>query len=167
MGLVLRDVLQYVVRPSLQWLDPEIPHSRGAELLLMGTALHESKLQWLDQTTPGPGPAYGIFQMEAATHYDLWSRFIEFRPALAHKLRSLRAPNPSPIEQLRTNLLYACAMARVLYFRSPERMPKVEELDALAALAKRVFNTSAGKATVDDYRRALDQCASLFPQGTA
>lgn len=167
MGLSPKDVLQYVVTPTLRYLDPEMPYSRGAERLLLGTALHESRLQWLDQTTPGPGPAYGLWQMEAATHYDLWSRFIEFRPALAHKLRSLRAPWASPIEQLRWNLPYGCGMARTLYFRSPTRMPDVDDVDAMAAWAKRSFNSILGKATVDDYRRALVQIAPLFPEGTA
>ncbi len=163
MGLVARDVLQWVIRPTLQYLDPEIPYSRAAERLLLGTAIHESgNLQWLDQTSPGPGPAYGLWQMEAATHYDLWSRFIEPRQALAYKLRSLRAPFPSPIEQLRTTLTYACAMARTLYYRSPDPMPDVNDVDAMAAWAKRVFNTVKGKATVDDYRRALVSCGDLF-----
>lgn len=162
MGLDQRDVLQYVVTPTLQYLDPEIPYSRGAERLLLGTAIHESKLQWLDQTAPGPGPAYGLWQVEAATHYDLWTRFVEPRQALAHKLRSLRAPWASPIDQLRWNLPYACAIARVVYFRIPDPMPAVGDVDTMAALAKRVFNTVKGKATVDDYRRALVQCAGLF-----
>lgn len=162
MGLDQRDVLQYVVTPTLQYLDPEIPYSRGAERLLLGTAIHESKLQWLDQTAPGPGPAYGLWQVEAATHDDLWTRFVEPRQALAHKLRSLRAPWASPIDQLRWNLPYACAIARVVYFRIPDPMPAVDDVDTMAALSKRVFNTVKGKATVDDYRRALVQCADLF-----
>lgn len=164
MGLSHRDVLQYVVQPTLRWLDPEIPHSRGAERLLLGTAIHESgDLRWLDQTTPGPGPAYGLWQMEAATHYDLWSRFIDFRLPLARKLHSLRTgPWATPIEQLRWNLPYACGMARVLYFRSPDAMPDVGDVDAMAAWAKKTFNTIKGKATVDDYRRALMQCEDLF-----
>lgn len=162
MGLDQRDVLQYVVTPTLQYLDPEIPYSRGAERLLLGTAIHESKLQWLDQTAPGPGPAYGLWQVEAATHDDLWTRFVEPRQALAHKLRSLRAPWASPIDQLRWNLPYACAIARVVYFRTPDPMPAVDDVDTMAALSKRVFNTVKGKATVDDYRRALVQCADLF-----
>lgn len=159
MGLSLRNVLEYVIRPTLAYLDPEIPYSRAAERLLLGTAIHESSdLTYIDQLTPGPGPAYGLWQMEAATHYDLWSRFIEPREALASKLRSLRTAHPSPIEQLRTTLPYACAMARVLYYRSPDPMPAFDDLDSMAAMAKRVFNTAMGKATVDDYRRALERC---------
>lgn len=163
MGLSRRDVLQYVVTPTLQYLDPEMPYSRGAERLLLGTAIHESgDLHYLDQTAPGPGPAFGLWQMEAATHDDLWSRFLEYRPALAHKLRSLRAPWATAIDQLRWNLPYACAMARTLYFRAPDRVPDIHDVDAMAAWAKRVFNTVKGKATVDDYRRALVSCGDLF-----
>lgn len=163
MGLSFRNVLEYVIRPTLAYLDPEIPHSRAAERLLLGTAIHESAdLTYVDQLTPGPGPAYGLWQMEAATHYDLWSRFIEPRQALAHKLRSLRAPFPSPIEQLRSTLPYACGMARVVYYRSPDPMPEFDDIDAMAAWAKRTFNTIKGKATVDDYRRAFVKCASAF-----
>lgn len=155
MGLEPKDFLEYVIRPTLHWLSPEIPYS-------LGTAIHESHLRWLDQTTPGPGPALGLFQIESATHFDIWSRFLEYRPALAHKVKSLRAPNPSPIEQLRTNLAYSCAMARVLYYRSPDPMPDARDVEAQAAFAKRVFNTIRGKATVDDYRRALVSTEALY-----
>lgn len=161
-GLNLQDFLTFVIRPTLAYLSPEIRHTPGAERLLLGTAIHESRLHWLDQTTPGPGPAFGLFQMEPATHHDLWTRFIEFRPPIAHKLRTLRAPYPSGIEQLRTNLLYSCAMARVLYYRAPEAIPDVHDVIGLATMAKRRFNSLAGKATVDDYRRALEQTAELF-----
>lgn len=163
MGLDVRDFWIYVVVPALTYLHPEIPHSRAAERLVLATAIHESgSLRWLDQTTPGPGPARGMFQIEAATHQDLWTRFIAFRPALNLKLRALVAQHPSPLDQLRTNLIYACAMARVVYFRSPDPMPDVADVPALAAMCKRVYNTSRGAATVDDYRRALVKCAELF-----
>ena len=162
MGLDVKDFRQYVVEPTLRHLSPEIPFSLGAERLLMGTAIHESGLAWLDQTAPGPGPALGLFQIEPATHFDLWSRYLEFRPTLAHKVRSLRAPFPSPLEQLRTNLIYACAIARVIFYRAPERMPDARDVDGLAALAKLRFNSMLGKATVEDYRRALIRVEALY-----
>lgn len=162
MGLELTDFRRYVVQPTLHWLSPEIPYSLGAERLLIGTAIHESGLRWLDQTTPGPGPALGVFQMEAATHFDLWSRFLEWRPALAHKVKTLRAPAPSALDQLRTNLAYACAMSRVLYYRAPEAMPDVRDVDGLASLAKLRFNTIRGKATVEDYRQSLLKTEALY-----
>lgn len=161
MGLNLPDFLQYVVRPTLRFLDPAIPYSLAAERLLLGTAIHESGLQYLDQTAAGPGPALGLFQMEGPTHLDIWTNFLAFRPALAEKIRALRAEHPSGLEQLRTNMAYACAMARTLYFRSPAILPDADNLQALAALAKRVFN-GPGKATVDDYFRALRQTEQLY-----
>lgn len=163
MGLHLPDVLLYVVRPTLRYLDPEIAHTEGAEQIVLGIGNHESAgYRYLDQAAPGPGPAFGLWQIEPATHHDIWSRFLEFRPALAHKLKSLRAPYPSAVEQLRTNMAYSCAMARAILYRSPISMPALHDIDAQASMAKIVFNSMIGKATVDDYRQALLKTEALF-----
>jgi len=134
-GLDVEQFRTIVVRPTLRFLDPEIPYSEAAELLMVGTAMQESRLRFLDQLTPGPGPAYGLFQMEARTHAD-HIRWLD-RPenaGLRAKVEMLLGDKPDRLLQLRTNLAYACAMSRVHYWRVREGLP--EAADARGELAR-------------------------------
>jgi hypothetical protein len=151
-GLDVEQFRAYVVRPTLRFLDPEIPYSEAAELLLAGTAMQESHLRFLDQLTPGPGPAYGIFQMEARTHADHW-RWLA-RPEneiLRHKVEMLAGDEPERLLQLRTNLAYACAMARIHYRRISEPLPDSHDSRALGSYWKRHYNTVRGRGTVEQW----------------
>ena len=56
-----------IIRPVLLVIGGE---SRAAENLILGTALQESNLRYLRQL--GDGPARGVYQMEPATHDDIW-----------------------------------------------------------------------------------------------
>lgn len=152
-----RHLRQYVVIPTLKHLSPDIPFSEVAVELLMGTAAKESHLEYIDQLAPGPGPAYGLWQMEEVTHDDCWKNWLEYRPELSGRIKVLMAFAPTPVEQLRTNLMYACAMSRVYYRRIPEPLPKDHrDVASLARYWKRYYNTEAGKGTVaqfiDDYK---------------
>ena len=51
--------------------------------------------------------------------------------------------------QLEYNLAYAVCMARIHYLRDPEPLPKKNDVWGLAEYYKRVWNTEAGKATVE------------------
>lgn len=154
MGLDLRQWHRWVLCPVLDYLAPEIPRSLSGERLLLMTAVHESaELRYIDQNDPGdrPGPAYGVYQIESATHRDLWVTWLTYRPTIERKLRALLAPWPSPLEQLRTNLAYTTAIARVIYYRDPEPLPAANDIEGLGKYAKRVWNTYQGKATVKHY----------------
>lgn len=143
---------EHVIRPVLRYLDPEIPYSEGAVELLLGTAAQESHLTYLDQLTPGPGPAYGLWQMELATHDDHWRWLVDpARAALKVKIYQMLSLWPSRIEQLRTNLLYAAAMCRIHYRRRPERIPEAGDVVGAGMVWKSAYNTAAGKGTVDQY----------------
>ena len=128
-----------VVRPALTHLGL---WSAAAENLLLGTAVHESGLRFLRQL--GDGPARGLFQIEPATHDDLWENFLRRRRALRTKVAALAAPVPSRLEQLATNAAYATAMARLVYLRAPEPLPAAHDVEALARYWKRHYNTARG-----------------------
>lgn len=146
---------RFVVRPVLEYLHPVIPLSEAAETLLVGTAVHESRLEFFDQWTgPGDitlGPALGFFQIERNTHEDLYKNFLRFRPALLEFVEALLVPGRDRDRQLVTNLEYATAIARVLFYRAPERLPAADDLSALAAYWKRYYNTLAGKGTAEQW----------------
>ena len=131
-----------VIRPSLKRLGL---HSPAAELLLLGTAITESKLSALVQK--GGGPALGVYQIEPATHTDIWRNYLAYRPIRAARVLSLAAGGLGRSEQLIWNLAYATAMARLVYRRRPEPMPPAGDIPGLAAYWKAHFNTAAGKGT--------------------
>src|SRR3990167_7931494 len=121
MSLNPKQFRECVVRPTLKMLHPEIPYSIEAEELLMLTAAHESHLgTYLKQQG---GPALGIYQMELATHGDLWKNFLKPGSLLNHRLMLLHSPALDDRENLIGNLFYATAMARVHYFRVKEPLP--------------------------------------------
>ena len=153
-GLDVRQFGAFVIRPTLHKLGLWSP---AAENLLVGTALTESGLRALVQDGgPGfaggsaevSGPALGVYQIEPATHRDVLANFLEFRLGLAHRIGELRARAPDPDEQLVTNLAYATAVCRVIYYRRPEPLPEAQDVEGLAAYWKQPFNTPRGAGTV-------------------
>lgn len=140
---------EYIVRPTLLHLGL---FSSAAENLLVGTALQESRLTYVDQLAPGPGPAYGLLQMERATHDDIWENYLRFNVALRAKVELTLAPWPSDkLFQMHTNNGYAFAMARVHYLRVREALPAADDVLGLARYWKRYYNTVKGKGTVDEF----------------
>jgi len=68
-----------------------------------------------------------------------------FAMALGGKVNELAIPAFSSCEQMAGNDFYACAMARVLYYRRPEPLPLPSDIDGLAAYWKQWYNTPLGK----------------------
>lgn len=143
------------VTATLQGFTP-IPFSEKAVTLLLMTAAHESELgRFLKQH---PGPARGAWQMEPATLDDHLAWMQSKRPEMYRRLEELRPPALAPKDAIMLCLPYACIMARVHYWRRPDAIP--ETLQGMAQLAKKVFNTSAGKATPEKY---LDAYLRFYP----
>lgn len=167
---------RYVIAPTLRHLDL---YSPAAVRLLLGTALHESGgLLLIDQWTgPGDaalGPAIGLYQVEPATHDDIWRNVLfadpdgaavdlADRPAghgrrvlLTSRLRGLMLKPLSRDERLLCPF-YATAIARLVYWRRPEPLPDAGDLEGLAAYYKAHFNTPLGASTpakwIADFRR--------------
>lgn len=137
------DVRQFkylVVRPALDYL--KIGVNDQALNLVTGTALVESRLTYLRQLPDGP--ALGLFQMEPATHEDIWNNFLRYRKPLCEKMSILTTAHAPKYVQLQTNLLYAAAMCRVHYFRRDEPLPAPDDAIGLAQYWKRWYNTSKG-----------------------
>lgn len=149
-----------MIRPAL--LDLRL-HSPAAERLLLGTALTESGLSALAQD--GVGPALGVYQIEPATHQDVWRNYLAFRPALAWRVGRFAGKAPRRQAQLITNLSYATVVARLIYRRRPEPLPGPGDLGGLAAYWKAHFNTTAGRGGVEDFMaRAAPTLRALYPR---
>lgn len=159
----LRQFRDYAVRPALERVGL---YSLAAERLVLGTALTESNLEYIDQMESPygdlkPGPAYGFFQIEAATHDDIWRHYLRYQKELGDKVRHLMCMMVPEIEQLRTNLQYAAAMCRVHYRRVPAALPNERDLGAMALYWKRHYNTPAGKGEPEDFLRRAQPVMDL------
>jgi hypothetical protein len=140
-------LLQTSIRPALQAIGR---WSLAAEELVLGTAIVESGL--VNRVQLGGGPARGLFQMEPATHDDIWSNYLKYRPTLAQSVRALSTG--ASASELMTNDRYAAAMARVQYLRAPTPLPQAGDLSGQAAYWKDYYNTCAGKGTPGKYVQA-------------
>lgn len=148
LGLDAGQLREFVVRPALKRINLWSP---AAENLVLGTCLHESHARYLDQLTPGPGPAYGLWQMERATYEDLWRNFIPGDSYLRLNLLEMAgfdSEEHPPVQEMHGNLFYAAAMCRVHYRRVREALPVATDAQALAEYWKRYYNTALGKGTV-------------------
>lgn len=133
-----------VIRPTLEKMGL---YSKAAEQLLLGTAITESRLRHLHQL--GGGPALGLFQMEPATHNDIWKNYLAYKPKfspivtdIAGGIAGVKADN------MIGNLYYAAAMARMHYLRVPEKLPEAGNVVAMAEYWKKYYNTPLGAGTV-------------------
>lgn len=140
MGIHPGQLREYIIRPTLKELGL---YSEAAEELLMLTAATESLCgEYLHQVG---GPALGIFQMEPATHDDIWANWLKYKPTLAGKL----ARYGHEARALPGNLYYATAMARIHYRRRPEALPSAMDERGLAQYWKDHYNTHLGAGTAD------------------
>ena len=142
-GLNLTQLKNEIVRPTLDYLGLG---GDAAVNLLTGTALAESDATYLRQI--GGGPALGLWQMEPATHDDCWANFLRFpaQSRLATKLQGMLAPDLPRSAQMITNLRYACAMARIRFYRVRDALPAATDAAGLSAYHKAHYNTTQGAA---------------------
>lgn len=128
-------------------------YSVSATELLMGTCATESDFGKYDEQVGG-GPALGVFQMEPNTMNDIWYNYIRYREGLQVILAEefgMRGPDK---ERLKNDVEYGIVMARLKYRRSPVVLPKSEkDIEGLAKVWKKVYNTELGKGTTDKFIR--------------
>ena len=137
-----------IIRPALMisglW-------SESAENLLLGTALAESNLNLLTQM--GGGCALSYFQIEPRSYDDV-VRYLYRNGNLALKDRILAACMMEIFPEakcLTWNIRLAVLIARLIYWRRPEPLPKADDIQGLARYWKRYYNTELGKGTVEHF----------------
>ena len=137
-----------LIHDTLIDLDHQL-YSLAAVQLLLGTSAQESRLgTYLAQIN---GPALGVFQMEPATETDIWFNFISYRHGLANAVElTTHVVGPSSLD-LRGNLPYQIAMARLHYYRVPDPLPEAGDIESMAMYWKRHYNTFLGRGTTDEF----------------
>ena len=141
--------LQTVIEPTLLHLGLWSP---AANELLLGTALVESELRHRRQL--GGGRARGLFQMEPATHNDIWENYLKYRAQLAERVQKLlTSEKDDKLVELEVNDKYACGMARVHYLRVPAPLPYAGDVARMAAYWKAHYNTWSGAGKESEFIR--------------
>ena len=153
-----------IIQPVLKAL---MLNGSDIEDLLVGTCAQESRggtFLFQEGTNPDLYAslqknilAIGPYQMQPATHDDIWENYLPSHPNLLEWLIEICAIPPQlclprkkpPANFMLYNLYYATAMARIHYRRVPEPVPSTLELQA--EYYKKYYNTSGGKATIDEY----------------
>jgi hypothetical protein len=150
-----------VVAPVLRRIDL---WSQAAENLVVGTAIQESGLrllrQGLKRLDDAGGVALGLYQMEPATHDDIWTNYIQHRRPLSTLVERLLARDGLLVEQLVWNLAYATAMCRVHYKRVPAALPAAADVDGLSQYWKAHYNTPAGRGSAAAWASAYREHGS-------
>lgn len=126
--------------------------TEGAIDLVLGTGAVESRYRDIRQFPTGP--AIGWWQVEPATHDDIWDHFLAHRAPLRAAVERLLIPGLPRHDQLAANAYYGAVMARLVYWRSPLPVPPQGNLQAAAAMWKQVYNTPAGAGTPAKYVQA-------------
>ena len=143
--MIPNELREKIIRPVLKSMEM---WSEEAEDLLLGTAIHESdKLKRITQY--GNGPALSYYQMEPATLHDLYDNYLRFHPEKLKLLDKFKAPGLAQADNLRMNMAYATAAARLQYYRRPEAIPTT--LEGQATFWKSAWNTELGAGTVEQY----------------
>jgi hypothetical protein len=153
-----QDLKDYVVTPILFAISDFIPFSEPAENLILGTGAQESHFYYLDQTVSGPGPAYGIYQMEAETHNAHLS-WLKQKPEFWSFVQGYQLQHIDNCLEMVGNLYYATIMCRIHYWRKAEPLPAAHDVEGMARYWKKYYNTFAGKGTeaefVSNYNRLV------------
>lgn len=146
-----------VVRPALDLCAryAAVPHTPYVEDLLLATAAVETQCgRWLHQVS---GPAISIYQFEPSSLTDLIERFIEPRaPRFAPLAAQIGGFGDSRIRVV-CDLRLATVLARLFYYRVPQRLPAVNHytLADLWAYYKPYWNTAAGAADRSEFDNAV------------
>lgn len=146
-------VLQEIIIPTLDGIGAG---GRNAASLVLVTGEVESAYTYIRQL--GWGPAKSFWQVEPATHHDVVDNYLSYRPWLAKSIKETTGVNPYDKDdtQLVYNLSYACAIARMLYYRQPFILPRWNDMGGQWKVYKRYYNTWKGDTTFEEYEDAFN-----------
>lgn len=151
----LSQIKHTIICPALEAI-----HLGGAAAvnLVTGTGLVESGFIHDRQIN---GPALGWFQMEPATHEDIWLNFLRYRPNLANRILAASGLTGLPdAKNLVSNRIYSACLCRAQYLRVPAPLPSATDAAALSTYHKAYYNTALGQANASAnttlFQQAID-----------
>ncbi|WP_054890934.1 MULTISPECIES: hypothetical protein [unclassified Pseudomonas] len=136
MGIAANELNQYVIRPTLIYLDR---HSASAEALLLGVAASQSSLGAALHDRRG----HGLYRIGETRHQTLWDDYLARDPELASLVRGLASQHAflgGPHLELTVNLRYATAIAWMLIEEQATPLPAPDDLLGLARIWRQTFH---------------------------
>ncbi len=157
----------YIIKPTLEYMGGNYD-SKNARFLLLCTAAIESKCgHYIKQIN---GPALGIWQMEPATHDDIFANCDVLQDVdcgMSESKYNILQLSPTynmdeDFEAVQSDLIdspkYACAMARFKYSMDNEPLPDYNDFKAVYREYKRIYNTPLGASTYAKFKQACIDC---------
>ncbi len=149
---IIKDTLSGFNYRGTDFYTPEV------EELLVITCANESNGGTF--VVQNDGPALGIYQMEPATHDDIWKNWMATRREVGTWIfKTCNFAILPKAQDMITNWRYATIMARIQYLRSPDAIPA--DLDGQIALYKKVYNTPDGAANSNGVLAAYKKFARI------
>lgn len=128
--------------------------SESAVNLLLGTCSQESNMgRHVRQLNNGP--AIGIYQIEPKTHNDVIYNYVIYRNDL-HKIIQHWQFGQNMSEHLAASVFYQTVIARIIYYRVPEKLPEAEDVKGLANYWKQYYNTPLGQGTPEEFMKSYN-----------
>lgn len=154
----VEDFADFIVVPTLKITGL---YSPSAANLLLGTAMIESNLDYLEQK--GSGGAMSFFQIEEATHKDIYRYMSRYDNAKLKEVLLSCAFYTAwpPVEALIHNMRWACIIARLKYHMEPAKLPEAEDVAGLSAYYKKYYNTAKGKAELPRITAAFESIVNM------
>lgn len=140
---------EYIVKPSVSALG--LPNADDAIQLLLMTCAQETDFgHYLLQKQIGYSGGVGIYQMESFNYHAIWDNMVQPYPAMRQKVKQYFGYDVKPmIQRMVSDLGLATMMARLFYARIEEPLPKLVNVNAMAAYYKKYWNTDKGAATIE------------------
>lgn len=154
MSKKIQTIHKNVVIPALTAINK---YDEKGAMLVTETGMTESLYQHVRQVE---GIALSWWQIEPATHDDIWSNFLgaSNRQYLIDGILQL-TDRPGVAQELEVNPFYAAAMCRIHYMRFKPPLPEVDDRIGRAEYWKKFYNTNLGKGSVAKY---LENTANMW-----
>jgi hypothetical protein len=152
----LLDELKYITIETCRFLGIKRKDKADTQLML-GTAATETglgkKLRQIGFSMESNDGAFGSWQMELKTDADIWTHVLAYNSEMEARVLQLMVTR-SHKDNLIGNIWYACAMARLQYWRFSEPLPEQDDIYGQAHYWLDYYN-KGGKGTVEKFVSAV------------
>lgn len=156
----------YIIKPTLEYMGGNYQSVEARFLLLCTAAIESDCGHFIKQVG---GPALGIWQMEPATHTDIWANCDALNGEFGESIVDLGCVTAIDGDQdLVRAPMYACAMARLKYSMTPKALPAYNggtdlDLDMFYRYYKTYYHgvdhngNELGKSTFSKWHSAIER----------
>lgn len=155
MGIAANELRQYVIRPTLVYLNR---HCASAEALLLGVAASQSAMGSALHDRRG----HGLYRIDEARHSILWDHYLARDPDMASLIRGLASQHAflgGPHLELTVNLRYATAIAWMLVEEQAPALPAADDVMGMARIWRQIFQPNG---RLRDFTQAWQNC--VYPK---